>query len=299
MTHQLEIQGLYKKYTHKKTTVHALKNIDLRIPHHRIVGLIGPNGAGKTTLLKTIAGQIFPTKGTLSIADKNIYKAPNPYQVCLVNDYEPLYTLHRIHTILDIARLHYPNWDKVYAADLLDTFQLNISKKYNQLSKGQRGLVGIIIALASKAPITLFDETHISLDVIMRQKFFNLLLEEYTDSDRTFILSTHYMNEASNLFEDIIMMKDGEILLHEEKDSLDHKIWTITGDSSIGRNLLEKDSILKENTFGKTSEFHYYGLLSETVKAALTGYDFQITRSSLETFFLNTIHKEASNEQHQ
>ncbi len=299
MNHQIQIKGLYREYAHKKQITHALKNINLTIPHHRIVGLIGPNGAGKTTLLKTIAGQLFPTTGTLTVADTNIHKAPESYQVCLVNDYEPLYTLHRIHTILDIGRLHYPNWDNDYAVDLMDSFQLNPSKKYNQLSKGQRGLVGIIIALASKAPITIFDETHISLDVIMRQKFFDLLLEEYTDSTRTFIISTHYMNEASNLFEDVIMMNNGEILLHEEKDTLDHKIWTITGDGSIGRSLLEEDSILKENSFGKTSEFHYYGTLSENVKAALTGYDFHITRSSLETFFLNTIHKEATNEQHQ
>jgi len=299
MNYQLKIQGLNKEYVHKKQKIHALKNIDLTIPHHRIVGLIGPNGAGKTTLLKTIAGQLFPTEGTLTVANRNIHKTPDSYEVCLVNDYEPLYTLHRIHTLLDIARLHFPDWDDDYAMDLLEIFQLNASKKYNQLSKGQRGLVSIIIALASKAPITMFDETHISLDVIMRQKFFDLLLEEYTDTRRTFIISTHYMNEASNLFEDVIMMNDGEILLHEEKDILDHKIWTITGDSSIGRSLLEKDCILKENTFGKTTEFHYYGTLSENVKAALTGYDFHITRSSLETFFLNTIHKEATNEQHQ
>jgi len=296
MNSQLYIKDLNKTYCHKKNTSHALKEINLTIPKHRIVGLIGPNGAGKTTLLKTIAGQLFPTHGKISytIGEESIYKSS--YQVCLVQEYEPLFTLHRIKTILEIARYHYPNWDDSYAERLISIFQLDLSKKYTQLSKGQRGLVGIIIALASQAPITIFDETHISLDVIMRQCFFDLLLEAYTESQRTFILSTHYLNEVSNLFEDIIIMDQGQILLHEEKNALDDMTWTIIGDHEIGYSLLDKSHILNTKTLGKTTEFHYFGLINTTLKSALKNYNFNISRSSLETFFLNIIQKEIYND---
>jgi ABC-2 type transport system ATP-binding protein len=292
MDNTIHIHGISKTYTHKKKTNHALVNIDLTIPSNRIVGLIGPNGAGKTSLLKILAGHIFPSQGSIEFTNSKIHNKNQAYQVCMVQEYEPLYTLHRVKDILEISCSHYPNWEKSYVQKLINIFQLDVSKKYSQLSKGQRGLVSIIIGLSSMAPVTVFDETHISLDIIMRQRFFDLLLEAYTDSQRTFILSTHYINEASNLFEDIIMMDKGKILLHEEKDTLDNKTWTIVGDTHKGYSLLEDQNILKATNFGQLTEFHYFGNLSENTKVALKNYDFTVNRSSLETFFLNTLLKE-------
>lgn len=295
MDNTLHIRGVSKTYTHKKKTYQALVNIDLTIPSNRIVGLIGPNGAGKTSLLKILAGHIFPSQGHVEFTDPMTSNTNQAYQVCMVQEYEPLYTLHRVKNIFEISRNHYPNWDEAYAQKLISTFQLDVSKKYSQLSKGQRGLVSIIIGLASMVPITIFDETHISLDIIMRQRF-DLLLDAYTDNNRTFILSTHYINEASNLFENIIMMDKGTVVLHEEKDSIDNKAWTIVGDTNKGYSLLEEKNILKATNFGHQTEFHYFGNLSENTKTALKNYDFTISRSPLESFFLNTLLKEEQND---
>lgn len=294
MDNQIHIENLNKYYTHKKKIIKALDDISLSLPSHRIIGLIGPNGAGKTTLIKAISGQIFPTNGGIRFNEASNHTFS--YMVCAVNDNEDQFTLHKISTILEIACFHYPTWDQEYANDLIQAFKIDASKKYAKISKGQRGLVNIIVALASKAPITIFDETQISLDPLMRQKFFELILDEYNSTERTFIISTHYINEISNLFEDIIILNQGKVLLHDVKDSIDQKSFTLIGDTTIGKELLNHKNILKENTFGNRSEFHYFGDLPANIRTSLEIHDFTISNTSLEHFFLNILHKEGQHE---
>ena len=118
----------------------------------------------------------------------------------------------KIKHYLKSAAIYYPNWDKDYAQRLLEEFKLEPQKKIYQLSKGQLSMVTITIALASRSPITILDEPAAGLDVVMRERFYQLLLEDFAQTNRTFLVSTHIIEEAASVFEQVIILDEGRIL---------------------------------------------------------------------------------------
>lgn len=101
------------------------------------------------------------------------------------------------------------------ADELIEKFELNTKQRINKMSKGMLSMVTIIVALASKADFTFLDEPVAGLDVVMREYFYHKLMEEYTETGRTFVISTHIIEEAADLMEEVIMIKDGSLLLKE------------------------------------------------------------------------------------
>lgn len=286
MSKRIEIKNLTKTFGKNKNESIGLNDITLTLEPNKLIGLIGPNGAGKSTLLKIIAKQLHPTSGKVSVQDS----------VCYANNFEPIYTLHKIHTLFELSKSYYKNWSDEIATDLINYFSIDTSKRYTKLSKGQQGLINIIIGFASNAQITLFDESHIALDAVMRQKFLDLLLDFYTSTERTFILSTHYINEASNLFEDIVIINEGKLLLHTTKDAIEEKAVSITGDFDTACRILDSDHIINTNKLASIGEFHYFGPISSTLRHTLDDMNFKVIRTPLETFFINLLGQEGSYE---
>ena len=117
---------------------------------------------------------------------------------------------------LRIAATYYDGWDKALEERLVKLFDLNVKKKLGKMSKGMLSMITIIVALCSQAPYTFLDEPVAGLDVVAREQFYKLLLEEYASSGRTFVVSTHIIEEAADVLEEVIILHEGRILIEAD-----------------------------------------------------------------------------------
>ena len=285
----IKLNQVYKIYNSDKIKTTALNNVSLNIKEHSIVGLIGANGAGKSTLLKLISGHITSTSGVLNITRKPEGKYSN---ICLMKDIEKLLDSYKVKELLKVIPTFYKDFDYEFFEILVKTFNINKRKSYEKLSKGQQGAINLSIALASRAYITLLDETYISLDAPSRNKFFDILLEDFSKRPRTIIISTHYIDEVSNLFDDIILIDNGKIIVHEEKDVLEEKTFTILGDSTLGQEILKEKNVINVDFIGKKSVFSVYDTLDNDINEKLLNNNFDISITPLEKWFIQMIEKE-------
>ena len=227
----LTCEGIKKTYGEKE----VLHGIDLTIEKHKIYGMIGRNGAGKTTLLSILSAQATATKGTVSVNGMPVWENRKALDcICFSREISTgigngSIGAVKVKDYLKAAAIYYPNWDQEMAEQLLEKFQLDKKQKLGKVSKGMLSMVTIIIALASKSEYTFLDEPVAGLDVIMREYFYKLLLEEYEKTDRTFLISTHIIEEAANIFEDILIIKDGKLIINENTQDLIDRAVYISG----------------------------------------------------------------------
>lgn len=218
----LVCKGIVKTYGKKE----VLKNVDLELEKGKIYGLIGRNGAGKTTLLSILSAQNPATHGTVIYNGMPVWENREALDhICFSREVNPLtaqgaQNTYRIKDYLEMASLFMPNWDKELAKHLLEKFELKEKQKVCKLSKGMMSMVTIVIALASKADFTFLDEPVAGLDVVMREYFYRVLLEEFTESGRTFVVSTHIIEEAADIFEEVIILDKGQIVLKQNTQDL-------------------------------------------------------------------------------
>lgn len=229
-TGKLICNDLVKKYGKKE----ILHGIDLELEPDHIYGLIGRNGAGKTTLLSTLTAQSPVTSGTVTYNGMPVWENQEALDhICFSRELNPLIgwgaNSLKVKDYLKAASIFFPYWDKQLAERLVRDFELETKKKICKLSKGMMSMVTIIIALASKADMTFLDEPVAGLDVIARDAFYRELLSEYTETGRTFLISTHIIEEAEDLFEETIFLNDGRILLKESTQALLERAVHISG----------------------------------------------------------------------
>ena len=227
---QLVCENISKQYKKKE----VLHDINLTIEQGKIYGLVGRNGAGKTTLLSIMTAQNPATGGTVTLDGMPVWENQKALDhLCFSRELNTLSVLGpntiKVKEYLQMARTYYPNWDREMEQRLVAQFELNTKKKISKLSKGMLSMVTIIVALASKADITILDEPVAGLDVVARDDFYRLLLEEHEATGRTFIVSTHIIEEAANVFEEVIFLKDGEILLKENTQDLLERAVHVSG----------------------------------------------------------------------
>jgi ABC-2 type transport system ATP-binding protein len=140
----------------------------------------------------------------------------------------------KVKKIFELASDFFQNWDEEFKNELVAKFKLDINKKYITLSKGTAAIEGIIIGLASRSELTIYDEAYLGLDAAARKLFYDILLEDYIENPRTIIFSTHLIDEVSNLFEEIIKLHNGKILLKEETDIIKNKF-------NVSKSILKED----------------------------------------------------------
>ena len=199
----------------------VLRDISLTLEPGRIYGLIGRNGAGKTTLLSILTAQNPATGGTVSLDGQPVWENRKSLEkLCfsreLTANAESGLAAMKVKEYLRIASIYYPGWDKEMEKRLVELFQLNTKKKLAKLSKGMLSMVTIIVAMCSKAPYTILDEPVAGLDVVAREQFYKLLLEEYASSGRTFVVSTHIIEEAADVLEEVIILHEGRVLIEAD-----------------------------------------------------------------------------------
>ena len=203
----------------------ALNDISLTLEQGKIYGLIGRNGAGKTTLLSVLTAQNPATSGSVTLDDMTVWENRSALEhLCFSRELnvsaESGLGSMKVKEYLRTASIYYRDWDSAMAERLVDLFELPVKKRMSKLSKGMLSMVTIIVAMASKASFTFLDEPVAGLDVVAREQFYKLLIEEYTETGRTFVVSTHIIEEAADVLEEVIILKDGKVLLEADTQAL-------------------------------------------------------------------------------
>ncbi|MBQ1280998.1 MAG: ABC transporter ATP-binding protein [Oscillospiraceae bacterium] len=214
-------KGVLKRYKDKE----ALAGVDLTIESGKIYGLIGRNGAGKTTLLSVIAAQNPLTAGEVTLDGEVVWENRSALdRICFSRELNVSagsgIAGYKIRDYFKAASVYYPNWDQQMADRLIKAFKIDLKKSFAKVNKGMVSSVTITVALASKAEFTFLDEPVAGLDVIAREFFYRTLLQEYAESGRTFVISTHIIEEAAGVFEEVIFLKDGKVMQKENTETL-------------------------------------------------------------------------------
>ncbi|MBW8348852.1 ABC transporter ATP-binding protein [Bacillus sp. IITD106] len=254
MNEVVRVSKLNKFYDDHK----AIQDISFSIKENKIYGLLGRNGAGKTTLMKMITAQIFPTSGDLNVFGEEPYEnAKVLSQICFIKESQKYPDNFTVRDILEVSKSFFPNWDEEYAYSLVEDFNLPLKKKNKGLSRGMHSALGIVVGLASRAPLTIFDEPYLGLDAVSRELFYNRLMEDYTEHPRTVILSTHLIDEVSNLLEHVLVVDKGRLIIDEDAENLREKAFTVTGQTAKVESFISGKEVIHREPFG--------GLLSATV----------------------------------
>nr|WP_175614870.1 ABC transporter ATP-binding protein [Piscibacillus halophilus] len=245
-------QHLDKKY--KKQ--YALKDLTIELEENRIIGLIGRNGAGKTTLLKTLAGQIVPTGGEVKVFGENPFNNLKLSANTIYVDDQMQFSLEmRIHEILVAAEMFYENWNRELADRLIYYFGVDRYDFHDQLSKGMASTFNAILGLASRCPLTIFDEPTTGMDYSVRQDFYRALLKDYIAHPRTIIVSSHLLNELESILEEIVLIKNGKCILHESIEDFKEYAIGLSGDKNVIQSIVDHDVIIHEKELSESQVY--------------------------------------------
>jgi ABC-2 type transport system ATP-binding protein len=255
--------------------------------------LLGRNGAGKTTLLSVLAAFLPASGGTVRADDQPVFENPAiTRRLCLIRTAcDTPGRAHRISAALELAARTRPNWDVDYAAKLLDRFELSPRKRIGALSTGQRSALGVTLGLASRAPVTMFDESHLGMDPSSRYAFYDELLADFAAQPRTMIISTHLIDEMSALCEDILILDKGRLVLHEPADELRTRGSSITGPAEAVDQFTDRftDGLttLGQQRLGRTKSVTVFGVLDDAARAQAAAADLDIGPVGLQDLFVH------------
>jgi ABC-2 type transport system ATP-binding protein len=231
MTPAISVTGLTRRYGDEL----ALDDVTFDIEPGSITGLLGRNGAGKTTLMRILAGHEFASGGSMAVlGDCPLENEPVLRRMVFVREdqHYPDYgrpNMFRVRHALQMASWFYPNWDAELATELLDDFALPAKRAVKGLSRGMRSALGIVIGLAARAEVTLFDEPYAGLDAVARQVFYDRLLDNYAEHPRTVLISTHLIDEAAGLLERVLVIDRGKLVVDAAADDLRGSVIRVTG----------------------------------------------------------------------
>jgi ABC-2 type transport system ATP-binding protein len=229
----------------------AVDDVSLDLPTGKIYGLLGRNGSGKTSLLSALSSYRRPATGTVRFDGADAFENPAVMRhTCFIRDTLDVSDSDRVRTILRFAGWMRPGWDADYAARLADLFEIDPRKRVSALSRGRRSALGVVLGLASRAPLTILDETYLGMDAVARSDFYRELLADYMAHPRTIIMSTHLIEEVADLFERVVILDRGRVLLHEEADALRGRGVTVTGPVAAVDAFVGGHPVLGERSLG-------------------------------------------------
>jgi ABC-2 type transport system ATP-binding protein len=225
MTPTISITGLTRRYRDQL----ALDEVTLDFQDSSVTGLLGRNGAGKSTLMRIIAAQEFPSAGTVRVFGASPIENDAVLRRMVLVREDQVFPDIKVRQALQVASWFYPQWSSELAENLLADFELPADRAIKKLSRGMRSALGIVVGLAARAEVTLFDEPYAGLDAVARQLFYERLLTDYAECPRTVVLSTHLIDEVADLLERVVIIDHGRVVLDAQADDVRGTVTTVSG----------------------------------------------------------------------
>lgn len=274
----IEVKNLTKRFG----DVTALDNVSFCFEENKIYGLLGRNGAGKSTLLNLITDRIFPDSGTVlidGVTAKEDDRVLGKIYLMSEKTYYP--EKMKVKEAFHWSKVFYPNFDEEYAVKLAKRFELNINKPVKSLSTGYTSIFKIVIALSVNVPYILLDEPVLGLDANHRDLFYRILIERYSENPCTIVISTHLIEEVSNVIEDIIIIKQGKIIKNESREDLLSQGYTVSGVASIVDDYVADKKVIGVDQIGGLKTVYVLGKLDKNVPEGI-----EISKLDLQKLFI-------------
>lgn len=280
----VEVRGLVVRYG--RTT--AVDGATFSVRPGSVTGLIGRNGSGKTSILSVLAAFRRADAGTVLVGGREPWEnAAVTEEVCLVRESGDVLADQSLRENLRFLEWVRPRFSRELAERLMDTFELPERKRPNQLSRGKRSAFGIIVGLATRAPLTLLDEVHLGLDAPSRYAFYDALLADYVEHPRTIVVSTHLVEEMQRLVEDVVVVHDGRVLLAEDADTLRSRGTSVVGPEDAVARFADGRTVIGRQQLGRTAQVMLYGRLDDDDVAQARRLGLELAPVDLQDLFVH------------
>ena len=286
----IEVRNLTKRY---KDTL-ALDDVGFDIQGDTIYGFLGRNGAGKTTAMSILTAQNLPTSGQVRVFGENPYENARVLsRMCFVRESQKYPDDATPRHAFASARLFFPRWDQDLADALVNEFQLPLKRTIKKLSRGQLSAVGVIIGLSSRAEITFFDEPYLGLDAVARQIFYDRLLADYAEYPRTVLLSSHLIDEVSNLIERVLVIDAGRLIMDESTEDACAQATNVVGDAATIEKALNGREVIHRESLGRVASVTFLGRLDNAERGALAAAGLDLAPVSLQQLIVRRTQQRA------
>ncbi|MDQ1852691.1 MULTISPECIES: ABC transporter ATP-binding protein [Bacillus] len=212
---EIKLEHVSKKYGRHT----AVNDVSFTLSSGRIYGLIGPNGSGKSTTLKMMAGLLFPTSGFVK-ADGKQATRDMVRQTAYLTELDMFYPDFTVKDMVNFYQSQFPDFQTEQAYRLLNEMQLDPEKKIKKLSKGNRGRLKIVLALARQADVILLDEPFSGLDPMVRDSIVNSLVSYIDFEQQIVVIATHEIDEIETLLDEVIILANGEKVAQREVEDI-------------------------------------------------------------------------------
>lgn len=284
----IKITDLVKNYG----TNRVLNSISLEFEEGKIYGLLGRNGEGKTTLLNCITNRIFYNSGNITIDGESIYENDKSLsKIYFMAEKDLLPSEYRVKDIFKWTKDFYENFDMDYALRLSRVFELDINSKLRSLSTGYNSICKIVLTLASGAEILIFDEPILGLDANHREVFYSELLKCYEKNESTIILSTHIIEEISDIIECVIIIKDGNVLKNDSVEEITSQCYAIAGKSENIDEYVKEKKVVAVETLGGFKKATIDGIISSEDQIRIKELGLEVSKVELQKLFVNLTSK--------
>lgn len=295
MTPTLSLSGVTRRYRSQV----AVDQVSFEVEGPSITGLLGRNGAGKTTLLRLLAGQELPSAGRVRVLGGDPAQADAvARQVVLVREDQSFPDI-KVRDAVKVAGWFHPSWDAELAGALLDELDLPARKPVKHLSRGMRSALGIVLGLAARAPVTLFDEPYAGLDATARRLFYDRLLADYSDHPRTVVISTHLIDEAADLLERVLVIDHGCITLDAPADHLRGSATAVSGPAPAVAEFVAGRTTWDQRQVGTLATATVADMLDATDQARARQLHLAVAPLTLQEIVVHATVPEPANRQEQ
>mgnify|MGYP001038240912 FL=1 len=279
MTIAIETRALTR--VHGETR--ALDDVTVRIHENVITGLLGRNGAGKTTFMSLATAQDRPTSGEVRVFGEAPFEHARILErLCFIRDNQRYPDDYALKHAIRAARIFYPNWDQALADELIRLFRIPDSTVVKKFSRGQFSALGIVLGLASRAPITFFDEPYLGLDATARGYFYDVLLRDYQQHPRTIVLSTHLIDEMDRLLERVVILDQGRVVQDADVDELRGLAHQVSGREAAVEEYAQGRRVLRRHRIGGLASYVVEGRIGEEERAAAVASDLDLGAVGLQ-----------------
>ena len=285
MTMPIEVEHLQLRYG----DVDALNDLTFTLTGGKIYGLLGRNGSGKTSLLSVLAA-FRKASGGLRIGGQPVFENPQvTRQVCFISATGATTDKSdKVKDALEFAEYLRPNWDTMLRVEVDRALSTAVGQRVADLSLGQQSALGIVIGLAARAPLTIFDELYLGMDVPSRIVFHDELLTDFMANPRTIIMSTHLIEELSALFEEVIIIDGGRLLLPMMRLTIyERAVTSVTGPAEAVDRFVAGLTVIGEKQLGRTKSTMVFGVVGEHARREAHAAGLEFGPLTLQELFVH------------